>query len=469
MFLFDEVLKELQNRGKVRGPDKNGEYLTFCVFHPDRQRPNLHFHPQRGFYCFACKGKGSIKKLAKELGISFPSQRLDQAQAIQKLLSERCLNAATLAHFGIEAEVKKQAWRYPVNGGYRYKAFDPKAKQKYWHDKGVKNQLYGLSDIANNTKEIWIVNGEPTVWQCWQAGIPAICGIFGEGKLPDNAIDQLKAKGIEKINLCFDLDDKGDKAAKLIWRKLKRDFEVSIRILPENLGKGGDIGDLFIKLKGDSAKFAQELQALPEADTEGWEEAGIRAEIRLIRSDKSIPIFERKEAISKLIIGNLKEKGFFVAADGNYYWFYDRRKKLFPLDAPYFLSLIEEWYGINASEAEYKYLAESLRSETELNGRRSEVHQFARYQNERLYISRFNGQIYRLDGEKIEVIPNGEEGILFYDDPEWEPYEYLGLNLKPQYLYPLLIEPINFSSQDVRLTPEEQMTLWQLWLYSILF
>lgn len=104
MALFDDVLKELQSRATVRGPDSNGDYVTFCPFHQDKKHPNL-FIP-----------KGSIKTLATKLGIptdhqTTKSNRLSPSEAIQKLLNERRLRPETLKHFGIDTDTRRQAWK----------------------------------------------------------------------------------------------------------------------------------------------------------------------------------------------------------------------------------------------------------------------------------------------------------------------------------------------------------------------
>lgn len=333
----------------------------------------------------------------------------------------------------------------------------------------MKNQLYGLADIANGTEETWLVNGEPAVWQSWQAGVPALCGIYGEGILPSDIVDKLRAKGVKRVNVGFDLDSTGERGGKIAWSKLRREFEVVVHTLPSELGEGGDVGDLFVRCDGDNNKFREELWSLPQANTEGWENEALKAQIDLIRTDVDIPVFEQRRIISQLIITNLKTKGFFIiAGTGSYFWFYDKLKRVFTLDSAYFLSLIEDWYGLNASEPEYKYLAEALRTEVELNGKQCEVYHFARYQEGTLFISRFNGEVYHLDGEEIRLIPNGAEGIIFFDEPEWESYEYL-TGETHHYLYPLLIAPINFAGKDVGLAPEDQRVLWQLWLYSLFF
>lgn len=479
--MTNAIIAELKRRGRVRFHENSGEYEAHCPFHDD-QKPSFNFNPEKGTYhCHArgCKASGTARQLAKALGITpspSPIKRLTKAQAISKLKRERCLTDNTLSHFNITANMKKKAWQYPVRGGTRFKAFNSRAGRKYWHTKGTPSQLYGLADIPDGTSEIWLVNGEVSVWQLWQAGVSAVSGIFGEGNLPDDAAEQLKAKGVKKINVCLDTDKSGREGAREVWEKLKDDFEILVRLLPESLGEGSDIGDLFVSLGGDPQKFVETIYSLPLADTEEWEKSSLKATIERIRLSSDLRAYQQKQLISKVIASDLKKKGFFVVDDnGYYYWFHDKEKRLLLFSDsqspsahdPRFLSIIEDNYQINASETEFKHLVESLRTEAELRGKRSHVYRFARYQDGKLYVSRFNGQVYRLDGEKIDLIPNGEDGVLFYDDRDWTPYQYLG-DQEGRYLYPLLVDPVSFST-DAQLTQGEQKMLYLLWLYSLFF
>jgi hypothetical protein len=68
--LLKEVLARLR---VVRGPDGRGEHVAWCLFHKDGKGkpphdPNLHVS-ERGYHCHACKAKGSLRDLARHLGI----------------------------------------------------------------------------------------------------------------------------------------------------------------------------------------------------------------------------------------------------------------------------------------------------------------------------------------------------------------------------------------------------------------
>jgi len=78
--------------------------------------------------------------------------------------------------------------------------------------------------------------------------------------------------------------------------------------------------------------------------------------------------------------------------------------------------------------------------------------------------------MYRLNGYVVEAVPNGTDGILFLDDPSYEPYEYLGEEIKTEYLSKLYVDPINFTlSKDVLLSQGEQRGFWLLNIFSIFF
>jgi len=64
--LLHLVLSKLSIVGK---PDAHGNQTAFCSFHQDRHRPNLSIHPEKGYRCFVCDAKGSIRDLAERLGI----------------------------------------------------------------------------------------------------------------------------------------------------------------------------------------------------------------------------------------------------------------------------------------------------------------------------------------------------------------------------------------------------------------
>jgi hypothetical protein len=183
-------------------------------------------------------------------------------------MRSRCLRPETLRRFGIRADESLRAWSYPAAGGTRYKAFPPTApdqqpRMKYWHTPGTPAQIYRLDLLAIPTPEVWLVNGEPSVWTCQQAGLPAVC-TFGEGNLPADAIDQLMSRGVRWVRVVFDLDEKGHTAAAKVYQKLREPLIVTIHRLPQALGKSGDACDLYVTTGGDDKRFRDLMLHLPD-------------------------------------------------------------------------------------------------------------------------------------------------------------------------------------------------------------
>ncbi len=217
-----------------------------------------------------------------------PFPKLTDTEAMALLKQSYGVTEATIRHFGIKADY--ECWKYPVNGGHRYKKYSRQSPRKYWHDPGTPNQLYGLSDIPEGTKEVWLVNGEPGVWVSYQAGIPAVCGIYGEGQLPENAVQELKGNGVQAINIVPDLDAPGRKAAVKEYEALKASFTVRVRQLPDHLGEKADVCDLFLRYRGDAGGFEKGLVELPEVGPATLEKETGRApakdrpgDVRLVR------------------------------------------------------------------------------------------------------------------------------------------------------------------------------------------
>lgn len=271
---IDDVLSRLT------GVKKQGAgYQADCPV-PGHETPQDHFSVTDAGdkVLVRCHGRGhSYEEICAALGFealsysanggkSVATAKLNDSEAIDLLKRIYGLSDDTLKFFGIKPDYKKQAWKYPVKGGTRYKKYSRKPPSKYFHSKGTSNQFYRLEDILPDTKEIWLPNGEPAKWVMWQANIPAICGIYGEGQLPENAVQLLKEKGVQTINIPCDLDTPGKEAAIKDYHALKDAFKVRIRQLSSELGEHGDVCDLYKWCGADNDAFKRALEILPEVD-----------------------------------------------------------------------------------------------------------------------------------------------------------------------------------------------------------
>jgi hypothetical protein len=126
-------------------------------------------------------------------------------------------------------------------------------------------------------------------------------------------------------------------------------------------------------------------------------------------------------------------------------------------------------YGINRSEQIFKYIHEELYREAFENGIRTEIHQMAFYDQDRhvLYLFNRGNQIYRITTQKVELVDNGTDGVLFISDRETEPFTVLPGEQGASPLDELLFSKLNFES-DI-LSPPERTILFIIFFYAPFF
>jgi hypothetical protein len=189
-----------------------------------------------------------------------------------------------------------------------------------------------------------------------------------------------------------------------------------------------------------------------------------------LRKDGNIMGFERWRQIGQIVVADLKQNGQFLNTTLGLFFFDNDHRRAFPLDDNVELAaLINRRYGINPKEHGFKRVLADLQSEAVFSGRQVEIRRLAYYDSQRkvLYLSRFDGHMYRLDGSAVVPIPNGTDDVFFFDDRlTWEPYTYLADAPKGE-LDSQLIQAVNFA--HFILSVEEQRRLLKLWLLAVFF
>jgi hypothetical protein len=238
-----------------------------CPAHDD-DHPSLSIDTASdGKVLLYCHAGCSFWDILKAIGINYTDgpRRLTPEDA-DTLLRNRGLRTETIQHFRIEADVTKQAWKIPLgqNGAIKYKAFEPApGKPKSRFPKGTKTGLYTL-EACRGKDEVWLVEGEPDVWIMHQSGLPAFSFTGGAGTIPKAAVGQIPKAGVKTVNIVYDNDDAGREGARKVAQALREaGVHAVIRILPNDVGPGGDITTLYNNLDRDDDAFREALGHLP--------------------------------------------------------------------------------------------------------------------------------------------------------------------------------------------------------------
>jgi len=136
------------------------------------------------------------------------------------------------------------------------------------------------------------------------------------------------------------------------------------------------------------------------------------------------PVAVRRQQAGRILIAWLREHGGFVrSVNGSLaYYFYKKDRQLFNLGSNLWASWLYSLTGANPAGTDFRY----LRADCDSQGLWAEKRQIVKvsywdHANKLLYVSRFDGSVYRLDGETWTLEANGEH-VLFDDDPSYSTY-----------------------------------------------
>lgn len=106
------------------------------------------------------------------------------------------------------------------------------------------------------------------------------------------------------------------------------------------------------------------------------------------------------------------------------YYLWRGQHQIFRLDSSRWDGWLQMLTGCNKAGPDHKWLQAHVTTAAEFHGERREVVRLAHWEEDHhiLRVSRFNGEVYRLDGQSIELEVNGAGPALFEDSPMWLPY-----------------------------------------------
>lgn len=205
--------------------------------------------------------------------------------------------------------------------------------------------------------------------------------------------------------------------------------------------------------------------------------AVLRQKIRGIRDHrggkKGIKPHDANRQIAKLVYLYLRGTGKFISAGGRGFYFDRRTHKLLPIekDGVAWNGLLTLELDINPADEERRFVHELLAAFAIAKGEISDIHVFAHFDRAKslLFVSLGDGRMCRLDGEIIDIIDNGNDGVLFMDPPDFTPFV-------PDYSPPVgisideIINSANFErGEGIRLQPNHQRLIYRLWFLSLFF
>ncbi len=229
--LFDEIISRLQ---KVTGPDSSGNYTALCPFHDDHN-PSLSIHPERGFLCFGCKEKGTLKKLATKLGIVSKPLSLKKRPSKGKIIATYDYRDehGTLLYQVCRMEPKDFLQRRP----------DPNGKDGWtWNLYGINPVPYRLPELLVAPQEAWvfIVEGEKDCDNLVKRGLIATTNSGGAGKWRPEFAKYFKGR---KVAILPDNDEPGQHHAIKVAQSLYKVASAVRVITLEGLPEKGDVSD----------------------------------------------------------------------------------------------------------------------------------------------------------------------------------------------------------------------------------
>jgi hypothetical protein len=197
----------------------------------------------------------------------------------------------------------------------------------------------------------------------------------------------------------------------------------------------------------------------------------IRSEIDAVRSDDLIRGFERWRRIGQIVVDDLARSGHFFNTEQGLFYFDDESCRAMSIDKNdlTLAALLNQNYGINQNEYCFGRVLADTKSEAHSSGRKIPLRRLAHYDegSGRLYVSRFDGYVYRLDGTSVQQVKNGSDDVFFFDDErQSEPYEYTE-NAAHGEFNRQLIESVNFAEST--LTKDEQRLLLKIWIMAVFF
>jgi hypothetical protein len=208
------------------------------------------------------------------------------------------------------------------------------------------------------------------------------------------------------------------------------------------------------------------------------DETPILAEIKQIRAAKNTPKPERRRAIAQLIVKDLMRTGRIYFHEEQREALYYNGRHIITMEPTNsrWKTLLNMRYWVTEGEEDFKPVNANISAIAEVQGERIVPHSTSYWDKQMkiLYIYNGEGKMYRLDGETIEFVDNGSDGVLFRDRGVDQPFI---ANADPAdadgEIPPTLSEAIfglpNYEVAVNKHTRDQAITMFRMWAYGLFF
>jgi len=285
--LKSKIFHLWDNQGKrivsVETNKKEGKnWIAFCPFHPDKNRPNLYIDEEKERYrCFTCGRKGFL------YNANYRKLKYNYHRNIE-------------VTYDYEDELGKllfQVVRYNPKG---FSQRRPDGKGEWiWNMKGITPVPYHLPEVIRAVEPVLIVEGEKDVDNLRKLGFTATTSPMGAGKWRDSYNKYLRDK---EVILVPDKDQAGmihcKKIGKSLWGIARK---IKWLELPD-LKEKEDVSD-WISKGNSKTELLQLIKEAPEFVPESL------AEEKRYEKAKSILLKDRTKSMVPGLIHLVKEDG----------------------------------------------------------------------------------------------------------------------------------------------------------------
>ncbi|QLY25690.1 toprim domain-containing protein [Bdellovibrio sp. KM01] len=180
--------------------------------------------------------------------------------------------------------------------------------------------------------------------------------------------------------------------------------------------------------------------------------------------------FEINSNAFELLIADLKDRGELLYDGQLAYLFSKTDKNLVKIDAEdQDYKILMSRYKINASEIIYKYIYSELETTAAKTARRVTVYPFSHYDDKtnRIYLSNFSNQVYRISQDQIELCENGVDGVLFLPNKVYDKFIFEKPSWRGSLWDEKILSQVKFSNKGLH--PSEAKTLFLIWILTLFF